>query len=95
MGEEGVKEAMTEEVNITETVPCPACEGAGEQTVAPVKGLRMKLGVTARALSITLGVSVRTIMRWEAGASTPHPIFIRKLEELVVAKEQEAHAREA
>lgn len=83
---------VTEEVNMTETVPCPACEGAGEQAVSQVKGLRMRLGVTARALSITLGVSVRTIMRWESGASTPHPIFITKLEELVAEKEEAAHA---
>lgn len=44
-----------------------------------VPALRMALGMSQEALAQTLGVSSRTIARWEEGAATPSPLALTRL----------------
>ena len=37
-----------------------------------LKALRLKLGHSQGSLALALGVSTRTVLRWEEGAEVPH-----------------------
>ena len=54
-----------------------------------VRVVRKLLGLSQWELARTLRVSKRTIVRWEAGESEPHEVYVERLEQLV-----EAGARE-
>jgi len=45
-----------------------------------VKQLRERLGLTIDQLAKELGVTARTVYRWESGASDPHPIYLARLQ---------------
>ncbi len=49
--------------------------------------MRQSLGMTQVELATALGVSVRTVCRWEAGTSTVHPIYRERVEALVWLKQ--------
>ncbi|MCI2429293.1 helix-turn-helix domain-containing protein [Candidatus Acetothermia bacterium] len=44
-----------------------------------VQELREALGLSQEDFARLLGVSVRTISRWESGASLPHPLAMKEL----------------
>ena len=48
-----------------------------------VKDLRIKLGLTQKEFAERIGVHAITIIRWEKGVSTPHPVWIAKIQDLV------------
>ena len=45
-----------------------------------VKQLRERLGLTIDQLAKELGVTCRTVYRWEAGESEAHPIYLARLQ---------------
>ena len=45
-----------------------------------VKKLRKKLGLTIEAFAGKVGVTGRTVMRWEKGSSQPSPLASKTLE---------------
>lgn len=47
-----------------------------------VKDLRIKLGLTQKEFAERVGVHAITIIRWEKGVSTPHPVWIEKIRDL-------------
>src|SRR5262245_53494091 len=49
--------------------------------------MRERLGLTQGELARELKVTDRTIARWEAGRTTPHPIYLETLTKLVLYKE--------
>jgi putative transcriptional regulator len=52
--------------------------------------IRTQLKATQQQLAVELGVSVKTINRWESGESQPSPmatVLLRKLEEAIIEKE--------
>ncbi len=54
----------------------------------PVPALRTALGLSQEALAQTLGVSSRTIARWEEGAATPSPLAVARLRLLAEIREK-------
>ncbi len=44
-----------------------------------IRGLREALGLSQEELARLLGVSVRSVSRWECGGSEPHPLALREL----------------
>jgi ribosome-binding protein aMBF1 (putative translation factor) len=48
-----------------------------------IRCLRAKNGWTALLLSRLLGVTERTIQRWERGDTQPNPLHLEKLEKLL------------
>jgi transcriptional regulator with XRE-family HTH domain len=46
------------------------------------KQMRIRLGLTQQALARVLGVSLRTVVRWEAG-SPVHPIFLLRMDRML------------
>ena len=72
---------------VTEAIACPECAGAGTVQVSKVRSMRITLGLTTHALATALGVSLRTLQRWEAGQE-PRVLYMEKLEAMV--KEREA-----
>jgi DNA-binding transcriptional regulator YiaG len=47
-----------------------------------IQRLRSRLGLSQEQFAKRLNVSVRTIKRWEANESAPHPVFIKAMQEL-------------
>lgn len=52
-----------------------------------VAALRTRLGVSQEALAQALGVSSRTVARWEEGAATPSPLAFARLRLLTEIRE--------
>lgn len=48
-----------------------------------IKELRTQLNITQQALADKLGVSVKTVKRWEANESKPSRLAIRQIERLI------------
>jgi transcriptional regulator with XRE-family HTH domain len=48
-----------------------------------IRDLRGRLGLTQEKFAAKLGVTFATINRWENGRSTPSPLAMKRLEELV------------
>lgn len=44
-----------------------------------IQELREALGLSQESLARLLGVSVRTVSRWESGASLPHPLVVKEI----------------
>ncbi len=53
-----------------------------------VPALRMELGLSQEALAQALGVSSRTVARWEGGAATPSPLALTRLRLLAEIREK-------
>lgn len=47
-----------------------------------IQELRRELRLTQDELAERLGVTRRTVIRWEAGVSMPHPVFDARLKEM-------------
>ena len=45
-----------------------------------VKRLRKKLGLTIEELAVKIGVTVKTIYRWENEETKPHRTFLKAME---------------
>ena len=45
-----------------------------------VKRLKKKLGLTIEELAVKIGVTVKTIYRWEKGDVKPHRTFLKAME---------------
>ena len=76
----------TMEAAVTEAIACPECAGAGTVNVSRVRSMRITLGLTTHALATALGVSLRTLQRWEAGQE-PRALYMEKLEQLLKEKD--------
>ena len=48
-----------------------------------IRQTRDRLAVSQEALARKLGVSVRTIARWELGESTPSPLALNQLRQII------------
>ena len=44
--------------------------------------LRQSLHLTQHALALRLGVTKRTVSRWESGVSQVHPVYLERIREL-------------
>jgi len=53
-----------------------------EEIAVRVKQIRNKLKLSQRALAKLIGSSHISIFKWEKGKSKPHPMFMKKIEEL-------------
>ena len=51
-------------------------------TPEQIKRLRKQLQLTQRALAESLGITVTTVHRWEAGLYAPRPEFAEKIRQL-------------
>ena len=71
----------------TVTIACPECAGEGTVPVSRVRSMRITLGLSTHALAELLGVSLRTLQRWEAGQE-PREVYMKQLEQMV--KEHDA-----
>jgi len=49
-----------------------------------IKEMRAKLGISSEELARMLDVSLRTMMRWQAGVSRPRPKYRRMLVQLYI-----------
>ncbi len=58
-----------------------------ETLVYEIQALRERLHLTKRQLASVLGVSGRTVHRWERGEGSPHEIYLERMRALVDAKE--------
>ena len=47
-----------------------------------VRAERKRLGLSAARVARILGVSKRTIWRWEAGHTRVHPVYLERLERM-------------
>tara|TARA_R110000824_G_scaffold60887_5_gene162595 strand:+ start:688 stop:912 length:225 start_codon:yes stop_codon:yes gene_type:complete len=47
-----------------------------------IRGIRKTLGLTQEQFASAVGVTGRTIVRWETGKSRPHAVFIRIIQSL-------------
>ncbi len=70
----------------TEAIACPECAGAGTVQVSKVRSMRLTLGLSTHALATALGVSLRTLQRWEAGQE-PRALYMEKLEAMLKEKD--------
>lgn len=65
---------------------------AARKSKAPPQGqvpaLRLGLGLSQEALAQTLGVSSRTVARWEEGTASPNPLAQTRLRLLAEIREQ-------
>jgi len=50
--------------------------------VMDIKQLREKLGLTQEQLAHQLGVTVKTVNRWETGKAKPSPLAVKQLSQL-------------
>lgn len=50
--------------------------------VMEIKQLRRELGLTQEQLAHKLGVTVKTVNRWEMGRAKPSPLALRQLTQL-------------
>lgn len=57
-----------------------------EATVDQLKKLREWQSLSQEGLARLLGVSVRTVVRWENGQSKPSPLATQKLEAIVLGQ---------
>jgi DNA-binding transcriptional regulator YiaG len=57
-----------------------------EATVDQLKKLREWQSLSQEGLARLLGVSVRTVVRWENGQSKPSPLANQKLEAIVLGR---------
>ena len=71
----------------TVTIACPECAGEGTVPVSRVRSMRITLGLSTHRLAELLGVSLRTLQRWEAGQE-PRALYMQKLEQML--KEHDA-----
>ena len=53
-----------------------------------VPAIRTGLGLSQEALAQTLGVSSRTVARWEEGATSPSPLALTRLDLLAEIREK-------
>ncbi len=75
------------EAAVTEAIACPECAGAGTVHVSKVRSMRLTLGLSTHRLAELLGVSLRTLQRWEAGQE-PRALYMEKLEQMVKEHEK-------
>lgn len=47
-----------------------------------IQRIRALLGLTQADFAKRLNVSLRTVKRWESQESSPHPVFIKAMQEL-------------
>lgn len=48
-----------------------------------VRSLRTSMGMTIEQLARALGVSARTVSRWEAGRTVPHDVMVSRMEQML------------
>lgn len=53
-----------------------------EDVAVRIKEIRNKLKLSQRAFAKLIGVSFVSQYKWENNKSKPHPIFLKKIEEL-------------
>lgn len=53
-----------------------------EEIAERVKGIRQKLGLSQRDFAKKVGATFVSIWKWENNKSTPHPMFVKRIEEL-------------
>lgn len=56
-----------------------------------IRELRQERALSQEALARLVGVSVRTIVRWESGVSRPSPLALEKLQQTVDQKKGVVH----
>lgn len=66
------------------TAPCPTCAGTGQ--VTSFASLRERLGWSVADAADLLGVSTRTIVRWERGEHKVGRLVLEKMEGLIRGK---------
>lgn len=54
-----------------------------------IRALRENLLLSQEALARKLGVAVRTVARWESGASKPSPLAIEKIHQILADGKRE------
>ena len=60
-------------------------------TSQEIKELRQKLGLSQEYFAIKVGVSAKTVARWERGTK-PIPLAVEKLEQIKRDMEEATHA---
>lgn len=58
--------------------------------VTRIRELRESFVLSQEALARKLGVAVRTVARWESGASRPSPLAIEKINQILMRRGPEA-----
>jgi len=53
-----------------------------EELAVRVKGIRQKLGLSQREFAKKVGATFVSVWKWENNKSKPHPMFMKKIEEL-------------
>jgi DNA-binding transcriptional regulator YiaG len=53
-----------------------------EELAVRVKQIRIKLKLSQRAFAKQVGATFVSIYKWENNKSKPHPMFMKKIEEL-------------
>ncbi len=53
-----------------------------------IKRLRKKLGLTVEELAVKVGVTAKTIYRWETNSVKPHRTFLKTMELLEAKNER-------
>ena len=53
-----------------------------EEIAERVKQVRQKLGLSQREFAKRVGATFVSIYKWENNKSKPHPMFMKKIEEL-------------
>lgn len=60
-----------------------------------IRELRMASVLSQEALARNLGVAVRTVARWESGASKPSPLAIEKLNQIMASYQPAENIKKA
>ena len=53
-----------------------------EEIAVRVKQIRQKLGLSQREFAKKVGATFVSVWKWENNKSKPHPMFMKKIEEL-------------
>jgi transcriptional regulator with XRE-family HTH domain len=63
-----------------------------EEIAERVKQIRNKLGLSQRAFAKQVGATFVSIYKWENNKSKPHPMFMKKIEELNAEEDNGSHS---
>jgi transcriptional regulator with XRE-family HTH domain len=62
-----------------------------EEVSVRIKEIRNKLKLSQRAFAKLVGVSFVSQWKWENKKSEPHPLFLKKIEELSAEEDNRSH----
>lgn len=54
-----------------------------DQATRTINEVRLRLGLKQSDLARLLDVSTRTIVRWEAGVTVPHAIYLKRMTDML------------